>query len=404
MNSLFIARQPIFDTRMRLFGYELLYRQSENNFFQGTDDDRATAALIDNSFLFGLSDLIDNTRAFINFSGQLLINETPFMLPTSNTVIEILERVTIDDQLIEACKKLKDAGYTLALDDFVISEEKANSALIELADIIKIEYPFYPLDQQQRLIDTYSPRVTFLAERLELAEEYKNAANMGYKLFQGFFFSRPVMVNTNDIGSLDVNLTCIMKELLMREPDFKAIADSFERDLGLSYKLLRMANSVHYGVQYPLHSIQQALARVGTQALVRWTNLMLLKGLQNADNVELVKTCLIRGKVLSLLALRAGQHQRESDYFMTGIFSSIHTLLCEDMCSIMARLPLPADIKDALLGKDNALYRALGAMLDFEKAQWDGMDQLLFELRISRAEFMTLYLEAIKWQSTLAAA
>ena len=403
MSDVYIARQPIFDKDMNLFGYELLYRRSQNNFFEGTNDEQATAALIDNSFFIGFNELIDGTRGFINFSQKLLLDEIPFMLPKDNVVVEILERVEITGAVVEVCRKLKSMGYMLALDDFILSGGNKNyAALLELVDIIKVEYSYSTINEQLWLLREYKDKITFLAERVETAEDYKCAISMGYSLFQGFFFSKPIMFKTKEIGWLDINLILILKELYKPEPDIKSITGVFERDLGLAFKLLRIANSVHYGVRYRVKSIQQALVCLGTQELIRWIHLMLIKGIQNVENSELVKTSLIRGRTLALLAVKTNKHQSESDYFITGIFSSIDVLLNEDMKTIINKLPLKNTVSAALLGENNTLRRLLNAMLDFEQARWDAIDMLMDEMGLVRDTFVHLYLDSIKWQQSLA--
>jgi EAL and modified HD-GYP domain-containing signal transduction protein len=399
MSNIYVARQPIFDKNLNLFGYELLYRKSQNNFFEETDDDQATASVLDNSFFIGLGELTDNTRAFINFSGNLLLDETPLILPPNNVVVEILERVDITESIVERCKQLKARGYKIALDDFILSDDyEAFEPLIEYVDIIKIDnfkdlerlkHPFF---KRQR------KKITFLAEKIETFDEFMLAGKLGYSLFQGFFFSKPIIFKAKEISTLNINLIAMLEELGNPEPDHKMIVELFERDLGLFYKLLRIINSAYFGLRHEIKSIHQALAFMGIKELSRWVHLMLIKGVQNVDNSELVKASLVRGKILSLLAVNASKKKNETDYFITGTFSSIDVLLHDTMQNILNKLPLKADVTNALLGKDNHLRRALDAILYFEKAEWDRMDRLLNDLKISRDHFMSLYVEAVKWQ------
>ena len=186
MGDIYVARQPVFDRRMKLYGYELLYRRSANNFFEGEDDNQATAALFTDSFFMGYEELIDDTRGFINFSQKLLLDGIPLLLPKSKVVVEILERVEITDEVIAACKELKQQGYTLALDDFVFSDNYA--PLMKFVDIIKVEFPSVPLKVQSFILNKYLPKITFLSEKVETVEEYHQASSMGYSLFQGYFF------------------------------------------------------------------------------------------------------------------------------------------------------------------------------------------------------------------------
>ncbi len=123
--EVYVARQPVFDRKMNTYGYELLYRRTQENIFDGTDSSRATAELIHNAFLvMNLTDLTDGGRGFINFSGDLLVAGVPAMLPDEQIVVEILETVEPTEEILAACRQLKKAGYLLALDDFVLESRR----------------------------------------------------------------------------------------------------------------------------------------------------------------------------------------------------------------------------------------------------------------------------------------
>ena len=398
MGSIYVARQPIFNSRMKLYGYELFYRRSDRNVYEGTSDDQATAAVSTDAFFMGFDELIDGTRGFINFSQNLLLNDTPLILPNDKLVIEIVERTVISPELVSACQKLKSLGYKLALDNFV--DEEAYGPLIGLADIIKLDYQRTPIAVQSLLIKKYR-NATFLAMKVETTDDFKRAERLGYGLFQGYFFNKPVMISIKEIGTLQNNMVQITQKLARPEPDIRAITSIIEKDMELSYKLLRIANSVYYHSLVPITSIQHALVQIGLVELRRWAHLLLIKGLSNTDNAELVKASLVRGKMLALFASATKRIQDESDYFIAGIFSSIDSLLDESMDKILSRLPLTAPVKAALFGTPGPLRDALDAVLAFEKAQWEDVDSFLRASGLPASAFMPMYIRALKWQQSL---
>lgn len=392
----FIARQPIFDKNMKIYGYELLYMQSGDNFFPGIDDDQATAELIYNAFLvMGLQDLTDGANAFINFSKELIDSDIPFLLPKQNIVVEVLEREKVTAGTVDACKRIKAMGYRLALDDFVFDQN--NLPLIDMADIIKIEFPAVSSHEQYSLIKRYGTKVKFLAEKIETREEYQQAAGMGYELFQGYFFSKPAVVRSKEVVMLNANLFSILEELSSPEPSYAVIADIFERDLGLSYKLLKLANSVYIGARNKIKSIPHALSYIGINEMYQWISLMMLKDMRNVENSELVKQSLIRGKLMELLASELDLKEEISEFYFTGIFSSIDVLLNSPMEQVLKGLPLSINVKNALLGIDNEQRKLLNFVMNWEKAHWEkAADQYPMTNK-----FMELYLEALKWAKKL---
>ena len=397
--DVYVARQPIFDKHMNLFGYELLYRSSENNRYEGTDDDVSTASLIDTSFLvMGYDELIENTRGFINFSEKLLLRDVPRMLPRRTVVIEALERVRPTPEVLAALRRLRKDGYKLALDDFVFNEaDPHNAELLEVADFVKLEFNASPIKKQMALLRKYKGRIRFLAEKVETAAEFKLAAKMGYELFQGYFFSRPVMLHTTDIGTLNVSLMQALNLLHGEETDFNGLAAIIQNDVGLTYKLLKMANAVYYGARYPITTVSQALLRLGSQELYNWIHLMIIKSVQNQENTELIKASIIRGRTMMRMSRELGEGLAECDFFIVGIFSSLDELLGRDMRSALEGLLLNAQVSAALLGEQNLMRVCLDAVLALERADWDRLSELLESIRLPKSKFMGTYMAALKW-------
>lgn len=382
---------------MDLYGYELLYRQSPENFFAGIDDDQATKEVIYNAFLVvGLDDLTDGTKAFINFSKDLIDSDVPYLLPPESTVIEVIERKEVTQYSIDACKKLRSKGYKIAIDDFDLDENSLE--LIKVADIIKIEYPNVSFETQRSLIRKYKHKVKFIAEKIETREDYQEAKELGYDLFQGYFFSKPAIINSKDIELLDKNILRIIEELNQTEPSYKVISDIIEGDLGLSYKLLKLANSVFFTTRNEIKSISHALSYLGVNELYQWFSLMMIKNIQDIENAEMIKLSLIRGKLMSLLASELKIN--DDAYFLTGIFSFIDKLLNKNMEQVLEGIPLSTPVKQALLGADNEYRRVLNCVIDFEMANWDKTENQYLNI-IGTNRFMQLYLESLKWARKL---
>jgi len=400
--DIYIARQPIFNKNMSIFGYELLHRRNSDNYYENADHSGATAELVRNSFLvLDFDNLTDGTRGFINFTQDLLEAEIPHILPKEKVVVEVLETVEATDIVIEVCKKLKKEGYILALDDLIFDRaDRDYTPLIELADIIKIEFPSTDKQKQRELLKKYKNKVTFLAEKVETRQEFKEAAEMGYGLFQGYFFCKPIMMKSKEIASLNIHLIEILKELQKSEPNFFKITDTIEKDLGLTYKLLKMANSIYYGAKCEITSLQQAVVRLGIHEMKRWISILLIKDFENDENSELIKVCLLRGKLLSLMAHELKRALLETDFFFTGVLSSIDIIMDQDMGTIIQDLALSEDVKKALLGESGSLRECLDTVLLYERLEFDQARVKLTEMGIDLGRFTELYIEALTWQRT----
>lgn len=390
--KVYVARQPIFDQQLRVCGYELLYRRSENNIFENVDDSLATADVIHNAYLvFNFRELTEGTRAFINFPQTLIEGEVPSLLPRQSLVVEVLEHVEPTEKVLQSLRSLRRQGYTIALDDFVFEEKYR--PLIGLADIIKIDYQATPVDQQQKLIDALGHRIEFLAEKIETPAEYEIAKRLGYKMFQGYFFSRPIVEHGAEVHPLRHTLIEMLKELDRPEPSFRRIAAQIERSVDLSYKMLRTVNTVYQKGRRTIESIEQAVARIGLDELKRWSYLMLLREMQTSESKELIKQSVIRGKMMELIAEDTLTDGLPFDAFITGIFSLLDVILDEAMQTLIAELPLAPPVKAALLGEQNGLRKLLEDVIAYE--------QLTIPLHNTDLDWSQCYVEAIRWSRSL---
>ena len=190
----FLARQPILNRELQIYGYELLFRNGAENYFRPVDGDIATRSLISDAVhIHSLEKLTDGRKTFINFTRNALVQDLYTMLPRETTVVEVLESVEPDDELLEACRRVKRRGYTLALDDYIL--EAKFDPLLSLIDVLKVEFPALSEPQQHTVIES-AKRYGFklLAEKVETPEQYESGRRLGYDYFQGYFFCKPQML------------------------------------------------------------------------------------------------------------------------------------------------------------------------------------------------------------------
>ncbi len=400
--DIYVARQPIFDQKMNTFAYELLYRRSQNNVYEGTDGSQATAEVINNAFLsMNFEDLTGGTRAFINFNSELLLRGVPLLLPRDKIVVEVLETVEPTEEMVAVCRKLRQEGYLLALDDFVFHPRF--EPLIALADLIKIEYQAYTPNQHKLLLTNFRrhyPRLQFLAEKIETREEYETARDLGYHYFQGYFFSRPILHSQKTIRELNTSLLSVLQELQSSDPRYPRIADIIGQDFALTYKLLKLANSTYFSPASKIRSVQQALAWLGISEMTKWVHLMLLQDLKTPELNELIRTSIVRARVLELIASKPGSPSQPSESFMLGMFSSLDIILDRPMKDALQELPLTTDLQEALLGHSVPLRQLLDHVLAYEQGVLQS-DDPNYNRFLARYDLPTLYLDAIRWQNQI---
>ena len=396
--DVFIARQPIFDTKQGVYGYELLYRSSRENVYSGADGDKASLSVIGNSLLIiGSQQISQGKRVFVNFTRKLLLEGAATYLPKEIGVIEILEDVVPDEELIEAIKTIRSQGYTLALDDFVLRGNEYNP-LLELVDIIKVDFRQTDKAERKSIAQRFpgTGRVKLLAEKTETREEFNSAVEMGYSYFQGYFFCKPVILARRSISGHKMNYLRILKEVSGENPSFKKIGSIIEHNPSLAYKLLQYINSAFFGLRREVSSIMHALELLGVDEIRKWISLALLLELGNDQPQELLKLCLLRARFSEELASRAGYKQK-SEFFFMGLFSCMDVLLGRPMEEILDELPLTDSIKKALLGEANSFKIVFDLVLSYEKANWTDVAPLASRLGIEEAEIPKIYSKSIEW-------
>jgi len=393
----FIARQPIFDTKGRVYAYELLFRSGLHNYFDCDDQDHAAASVIANSnLLFNLDEMTGGTKAFINCTRKVLLEDLMDTLPRQLAVVEVLEDVEPDDAIIAACQRLKNQGYILALDDFVYHENF--EPLLDLADIIKVDFLLSDVAEQERLAKTMIPRgIKMLAEKVETHEVYEQAKDMGYQLFQGYFFAKPVIISRKDIPTNKVQFLRILKDIHAQEVDFKKLALTIQSEVSLSYKLLKLINSAAFALRHKVTSILQALSLLGLREIRSWVSLLSIASMADDKPAELVVSSLIRARLCEQLAQPCKMGDRQSGMFLMGLFSLLDVIMSRPIDEILQEITVEKDIMEALAGNPGTLRTILDLVIAMEKGEWEQVTNLAAELQIEEQTLSTTYLDAVKW-------
>jgi c-di-GMP-related signal transduction protein len=313
----YVARQPIFDREEKVFGYELLFRDSLENCFVG-DADEASRATLDRSLVMGLDVLCDGRRAFVNCTRDRLIKGLVGLLPSTTTVVEILETVPADADVMAACHSLKGQGYLIALDDYVADDRR--EPLADMADIIKVDLLLTTLDERERLIKQFGPwRCRMLAEKVETQSQFEQARDQGFVYFQGYFFRRPEMMGTHDMPANRLNYIRMLQEVSRPELDVPGREKLIKEEASVCYRLLRYLNSAVFGFKKEIHSVRHALLLPGERDLRRWVRLIAAVGAGRDKTSDLVLSALVRGRFCELLSPKVAHG--ESDLFLMGLLS-----------------------------------------------------------------------------------
>lgn len=373
MQTFYLARQPIYDSGLRVAGYELLFRGGQVESAQFSNGDHATSEVITSSVVdIGLNNLVGSHPAFINATTGFLSGELPLPELKGQIVLEVLEDITVDAALVRRLGELSRAGYRVALDDFVL--KPGREPLLKVADYVKLDVCALDDAELAEHVARIRPHhARLIAEKVETHDMMARCQELGFDMYQGFFFCRPRLISGK---RPEANRLAVL-QLITRLQDPEAGMDELERlvtcDPALSYRLLKYINSAYCGMPVEVTSIRQALVLVGTTMVRSWATLLLLSRLSDGKPSELIVTALVRARMCELLGADDGERD-DNQYFTVGLLSVLDALLDLPMEEVVDGLPFDNEVCVALSAHAGRLGSTLARVVDYEQNLVSPMD------------------------------
>lgn len=405
MENTFFGKQPILDRNQNLVAYELLFRSGDENMAEVSDDVHASANVVVNAYgHLGIQQVLGSLRGFINVNNELLLDDTILLLPAKHVVLELLETIAATPEVVQRCIELKQAGYQLALDDVTRIDDRIRP-LLSIVNVVKIDVLALSDTEIEGLVHELKawPDI-LLAEKVDNPERAKICMSLGFEMFQGYFFARPVIVSGNKIESGKLSLLRLLS-LIMRDAEIDEVEQLLKREPGLSYSLLRMINSVAAALPQKIGSIRQAIIAMGYQPLKRWIQLLLYATAPSGGSGEvnaLMQTAAIRGRTMELIAIIDRPHDKnyQDRAFMTGIMSLLDTLFGMEIRQIVDKLEMPDEVIRALVHREGRLGCKLRLIESRERKDMEQAGKAMAELEfLAQTDLLKVELDALNWAS-----
>lgn len=412
-HDIFLGRQPILDRNEQLFAYELLFRNNraeDGNFARIHDGDEATATVITHAFSeFSMADALGPYQGFIKVDHGLLFSDLINALPPQAVVLEILETVPVSPEMLARCEQLRQSGFVLAARESSQSLGR-DRPLIALADIIKVDISNVDPEQLKQLAAHLKPLgKTILAEKVENTEQMRLCHDLGFDLFQGYFFAHPTVIKGKRLQTSELSLLRLLG-LLSQDADSAEVEKIFKQEPVLTVNLLRLTNSAGSGMSTRITSLRHAITLLGRRQLLRWLQLLLYSGVSGATQTvnPLLQLAATRGRLMELLADRSPKAAQEGRDFidqayMTGILSLMPALIGSSMSEILTQLPVARPVSDALIDHTGMLGDLLSLVEALEGEEPSKLDALLQKFPGIDARYANNCLtKALTWANNLA--
>jgi len=365
--NVMVGRQPIFKRDRTIFGYEVLFRTlmgPKAAEAASTLGDQMTADVIFNSVSIGIDRLVGDKKLFCNASRGVLTGVVPVLLPPEQTIVEVLESVVPSEEVLPGCRRLRDEGFALALDN--VSVFANVERFIELASFVKIDLratdpaALPGLVEQCRRFD-----VALVAEKVETDDDFSRCEELGFDYFQGYLLAQPCRIPGRALDPGRLAQLRIGARLLDSECPISELEDIVRKDPVMTLQLLQLASAgAGRGMRRTVHTVREALVLVGWRRLQSWVSLLLICGKGQASEEELT-TALMRARMCELAAESVNPSLSESA-FTAGMLSTFDVLLQVPLEDVLRALPLDDDLVAALLEKEGPLGRLVADVADYQ--------------------------------------
>lgn len=392
MQDIFVGRQPVYNRNLGVYAYEMLFRDGTKDIAgQHLDEEAATSQVIINTFLdIGLDKLVGKSMVCINITEHLLLKDETLPLPAERVILDIQPQISINEDTLAALQRLKNTGFTLALEGFHNTPDF--NKLLKLMDIFKLD--IHTSSKQESLAwlkRIKKLNIKILAEKVQTLDEYEEYMNLGFDYFQGYFLSRPRILKGKTLETNKLSIMQLLSVLHNSNSDIIAIEEAITSDLTLSYKLLKLINSAFFNLTSDIESIKRAVVFLGRKKITTWASMLALSNM-NDQPIALVKISMVRAKTCELLANKLGI-ENEDQFFTAGLFSALDILMQRPLESLITPLPLTDEVKQGILHHKGRLGIAIKCCQLLETSA----AAKLSIKGISKAELSSLYLEADNW-------
>jgi c-di-GMP-related signal transduction protein len=400
----FLGRQPILDRQQNMVGYEFLFRSADSPSADITNYLHAGCSVIINALsAFGFREVLGKHKGFFNVTADLLMSDALELLPREQIVIELMETIVFNDAVVARCRELKRKGFSLALDDHIY--DPVYEPLYQIVDFVKVDIQQISQSSLAEIVRLLKKQpVILLAEKVEDVKQFRHCLELGFQLFQGYYFARPSVLKKRRMDISGITLVKLLEQVLTNA-DIGEIEETFKQAPGLTYNLLRLVNSVVMGMRENIKTLRHALTVLGMSQLKRWVQLALFSSNPQGAGIPLLETAAVRGRLMEILVQKRPELSGDTDCpdraFMAGVLSLMDVLFETPMEYLVQQLSLAEDVRLALVSREGVLGRMLTLIENLEQMEFKAASRSLAESQCSMDSLLEAQLEAINWTNSL---
>jgi EAL and modified HD-GYP domain-containing signal transduction protein len=400
--TLAIARQAIVDDARAVFGYELFDRSVLHAKHTASSDAKMLFNVLS---LPDKSALARDKLIFINCTLDSLAGGHLELVEPERVVLEIpalpAERMDEIETRLPTLQDMQQRGFRLAFDHTILT--KPYTPWLGLASFIKFDANTLSTVDLERFIKLAKAQshAQLIAQKVETSEQYLLVAKLGIRLFQGYWFAKPVLISGQTVRPAKAAVMQLIN-LVRKQASTNEIEELLKRNPTISFNLLRYINSAGFGLRNEVTSFKSAVMLLGLNKLFKWSALLLTSSQIGESNPALSTTAVVRGRLMELLAMEAGQSDNADNAFVVGLFSLIDALLQIPLDEALVSLTLPPEVTEALTGRSGPLAPLLDLALACETGDDAAFDSACQKLGLQSNQVNMAHLEALAWAENMA--
>ena len=401
-NLAMIARQAIVDSHQAVFGYELFDRSTASDAHSAASD----AALLFNALSYaGTESLVGEKLVFINCTHESLSGGHLELIHPEKVVLEVPtlpESATLQDieGRIPTLEGLRKQGFRLAFSEQILRRQYVS--WLPLAAFIKLDMMTFAPETAESLVkfSRAHTNAQLIAEKVESAEQHQLMADLGVRLFQGYWFAKPALVQAHTIRPSQATVVQLIN-LVRKQASTAEIEDLLKKDPTLSFNLLRFINSSGFGLSCEITSFRHAVMILGLKKLFRWAALLLTTSRAGGSPPVVGTTAVVRGRLMELLAAELMPPEECDNAFVVGVFSLLDTMLGVSMEKAMESVALPQPVVDVLLHNTGPFAPFLALAKACEAGDDAAFARYAEDLHLSNRQVNWAHLQALTWAEDL---
>jgi EAL and modified HD-GYP domain-containing signal transduction protein len=391
----FLTLQPVFKKDKQVYAYQVYHNSQDEKL-----DVDVCKFTLDSIQSMGLERFSRSKPTFLNFTESLIRREVPSIMSPSKIIVDVLQPKEVDDELISHFTNLKSQNYTLCFGEYIFKTEYRD--LLKFADIVKVNFGDVDVEKNQVLVEYCNRnKKHVLAQKLEYNANFEYAKYLGCKFFEGGFFSKPEIIEVQDIAPMKFNYLQLINSVARSNVDFEEISNIVAKDVSLSYKLLRLVNSVAFGFRARIESIKHAAVILGEKELKKWVSYLVINEVADDKPNELARLSLFRGKFAELLVKTTNLKPKSDEVFMMGLFSMLDVIIGRPLKELLEGLHLPDEVFKVLIARDGPYENLYSFILAYEACDWEEVDRMMLEMNWDENYVIEVYLKANGWCNEL---